>query len=134
MILNRRVRCSTPKGFKFAESFLKKANAPLFVLVDTFLGFAQHPFDNWQAITCSFSAKFSANLGNVSPSRGDGIKNSKNNTAYNLVFKALGKFQSFWSSVPKKLLIQYNIKGRPRKLMISGASGPSPYPDQNRLK
>ncbi len=50
-------------------------------------------------------------LGNVSPSREDGIKNSKDNTVYNLVFKALGKFKSFWSSVPNKLLIQYNIKG-----------------------
>jgi hypothetical protein len=37
---------------------------PFFLLVDTFLGFAQKSSKKWQAAACRFSKEFSENSGN----------------------------------------------------------------------
>jgi hypothetical protein len=42
---------------------------PLFLLVDTFLGFAQNSFGKRQTATCSYSKEFCTNLKNVSTNR-----------------------------------------------------------------
>jgi hypothetical protein len=54
----------------------ESANA-LFLLVDTFLGFAQNSFEERQAAACRFSKEFCGNPGNVLTNRKEGIKFQK---------------------------------------------------------
>jgi hypothetical protein len=72
----------TPKAFEFTKLFWRQESATvLFLLVDTYLGFAHNSFEEWQAATCRFSKEFCNNPGNVSTNSKKGIKNSKENSA-----------------------------------------------------